>query len=39
MLHIKINLKIEKGMQEPKETVEWGWLQLTMESVRSQIRY
>ena len=24
MLHIKINLKLEKGMQDPKETDEWG---------------
>ena len=24
MLHIKANLKIEKEMQEPKETGEWS---------------
>jgi hypothetical protein len=24
MLHIKTNLKIEKEMQEPKETGEWS---------------
>jgi len=38
-LHIKINLKIETGILEPTETGEWGWLQLTMETVRSQSKY
>jgi len=39
MLHIKTSLKTEKEMQDPKETGEWSQMELTTESVRSQIRY